>query len=220
MMDNKIEFIGTITASVTHELKNVLSIIKESAGLMEDLIALAPENSMPHKDKFVRSISRIADQVARGVELSSRLNSFAHTSDEPRARVDLNQAVEQAVFLSQRFARLRGAELKNTKSEKQHQVTTDPLGLQMLLFSSIGLLMAEAAPGAAITLQVEGEGSDSIVLLKSTPQPGAISEFKDLAETTEWQVLRETAHALDADVSEDRSRAGISVSFSGSEKRI
>ncbi len=36
-----LRFFGMINASISHEIKNVLAIISESAGLMEDLLLLA-----------------------------------------------------------------------------------------------------------------------------------------------------------------------------------
>ncbi len=42
-------FMGKITAAITHEMKNVLAIIKESAGLMEDLLSVAKDDSFQHE---------------------------------------------------------------------------------------------------------------------------------------------------------------------------
>ena len=36
-----LRFFGTMTASISHELKNALSIINEGAGLLEDLAAMS-----------------------------------------------------------------------------------------------------------------------------------------------------------------------------------
>jgi hypothetical protein len=78
----KAAFMGRITAGVTHEIKNVLAIIKESAGLMEDLFELSKDHAPPPREKFLRTLTRITEQVRRGVDLATNLNEFAHTSDE------------------------------------------------------------------------------------------------------------------------------------------
>ena len=36
-----LQFFGRISASISHELKNVLAIINENAGLLEDLTSMA-----------------------------------------------------------------------------------------------------------------------------------------------------------------------------------
>ena len=41
--EKELEFFGKITAGITHEMKNVLAIIKKSAGLMEDIMSLSAE---------------------------------------------------------------------------------------------------------------------------------------------------------------------------------
>jgi C4-dicarboxylate-specific signal transduction histidine kinase len=152
MESKKAAFMGKITAGVTHEMKNVLAIIKESAGLMEDLITFSKENSIPHQDRLMRALSRIGEQVTRGVDLSTRLNTFAHTSDEAVSSVDLNYAMVQAAFLCGRFARLKGLTLEAQPGDGAVIVVTDPMALQMLLFECVNLVMSFAPSGSAIRL--------------------------------------------------------------------
>ena len=85
MKAKEIAFMGKITAGITHEMNNVLATIKESGGLMEDIFALCRDQQIPHQDKFTRSLTTIKEQVKRGVELSTRLNRFAHSMDDPGA---------------------------------------------------------------------------------------------------------------------------------------
>lgn len=54
--NSEIVFFGKITAGITHEMKNVLAIIKESSGLMEDLILLRPEDDFPHKESDAKRL--------------------------------------------------------------------------------------------------------------------------------------------------------------------
>jgi len=67
----EVEFFGKITAGVTHEMKNVLAIIKEISGLMEDILAVTGEDAFPNKAKFQNALSRILDQVRRGVNITN-----------------------------------------------------------------------------------------------------------------------------------------------------
>lgn len=61
--------VGCLTASASHELQNALAVIRESAGLMQDLIALGGEN-IPRRERIVELLSLIQQQVARGGELA------------------------------------------------------------------------------------------------------------------------------------------------------
>ena len=113
---SEIAFMGKITAGVTHEMKNVLAIIRESAGLMEDLLSVAKDDSFPAREKFLKILSGIDDQVTRGVGLANALNQFAHGPDQPLATVDMNGLIDQLVFLCQRFALSKRLHLKKCGS--------------------------------------------------------------------------------------------------------
>ncbi len=59
----QLTFSGKITASITHELQNVLAIIQESCGLMEDFILLSEDSSDSLKEKLASSLGTIYRQL-------------------------------------------------------------------------------------------------------------------------------------------------------------
>ena len=61
MRDLEMAFLGKITASMTHEIKNTYAIILESSGLLSDLLTLSQEGSFPHKEKFLKVLGSIND---------------------------------------------------------------------------------------------------------------------------------------------------------------
>ena len=150
--EQDLAFLGKITASMTHELNNVLGIIRESAGLMEDFLAFGSQDSFPHREKFLKSIAGIQGQVRRGVELITRLNRFAHSMDEPRGAVEVNELLEQTAFLMQRFARNRGVQLKVHPAADGPAVATDPFHLQMVLAAMIEYFLERAEKGQVVAL--------------------------------------------------------------------
>ena len=131
--DKQVAFFGKITAGITHEMKNVLAIIRESSGLMEDIMSISPEAVIKHQEKIQNSLARIKDQIKRGVELTDRLNKFAHSTDETIAKIDLQEAVEHLTTLAQRFARLKNVVLKTGPAEE-----ADPDGLPARSFRPAG----------------------------------------------------------------------------------
>jgi C4-dicarboxylate-specific signal transduction histidine kinase len=159
----EVAFFGKITAAFTHEMKNVLAIIKESGGLMEDLLALSQNATFPSKDRFVRSLAAIAAQTKRGIELSNRLNRFAHSTDEAAATIDLNDILEQTVFLSERFARLKGVTLNLHPSEKALTLVASPIGLQMAVFACLECCWCFLAAGGNISVAAVQTGQEAVV---------------------------------------------------------
>lgn len=134
---NKIAFFGKITAGITHELKNVLAVIKETSGLMGDLMDLTDTKSFQHKERFQKSLSTIQKQIENGVKLLTHLNKFAHTPDKEKAEIDLHETVQEMTVLCGRSARLKNITLKAYPSDKKMTFTTCQVSLQMIIFSCI-----------------------------------------------------------------------------------
>ena len=82
-----------MTASATHEVRNVLAIIKESAGLVDDLVQVQGSHGRLDPEKIRGALDRINAQVRRGADLLTHLNRLAHTLDEDISRVEMNQEV-------------------------------------------------------------------------------------------------------------------------------
>ena len=151
MRDRETAFIGKITAGVSHEFMNVLATIRESSGLLEDLLAL-DGTSFPKREKFEKSLAIIRKQVHRGMEIGDRLNRFAHSMDDPEARVEINQLLDQLLYLMQRFARLKQTQLKFHPLESDLEIYMDPFLLQMILCACLEYLLDRMESGGTITL--------------------------------------------------------------------
>ncbi len=153
MRKQETAFISKITAGVTHEFMNVLSTIKETSGLMEDLLAISGEASFPHYEKFSKTLITIQKQVKRGMEISGMLNKFAHSMDEPEARVEINELLDQLSTLMQRFARLKKVELTVNPLETPLEIRIDPFRLQLILVACLEYCFDRTARGGIVTLQ-------------------------------------------------------------------
>ncbi len=198
MAENEVLFMGRITAGFTHELKNVLAIIKESTGLMQDLIGLAKDASFPNRERFLRALTGIQDQVSRGVELSTRLNRFAHSPDLPLASIELNDMLQQVALLSERFARLKGVVIKVVPSDAPVTLTISPIGFQMALFLGMEHCWNHMPTGGVLRLQAGREGNEAVI--RFICEDAGIASQKDFAEKAQdsagWLPLRETVAVL------------------------
>lgn len=119
---NEITFFGKITASATHELQNVLAIIQESAGLMEDVLTFSTAESESLRENLETSLAVVKRQLTRGIDLTTRLNRFAHSPDQPLDRIDLYEITEQMTVLSHRFAASKNVTLTNHAPDLSIQV--------------------------------------------------------------------------------------------------
>lgn len=207
----ELAFFGKITAGITHEMNNVLAIIKESAGLMEDIISLSPEGSIPHEEKIQKSLARIKDQIRRGVGLTERLNRFAHCTDESPAKVDLIEMVERLIALSERFVRQKNVVLKmppRERSDLQMNVVTHPVLLQMALFECIQCCLDEMPSGGEITIEFQKNGEKTTIkILRESHVADSI------ASSGRWPALQEIAGEIKAIAEPDESGRGIRLTL-------
>ncbi len=94
---------GRLTASATHEFQNILATIRESSGLMEDLLAMGG-GDFAHAERFKKGLTVLSEQVERGMMLSEQLNYCAHAPENTPAGADVNEAARAFVGLSRRHA--------------------------------------------------------------------------------------------------------------------
>ena len=147
-------FMGKITAGVTHEMKNVSwAIIRESAGLMEDLLSVAKDDSFPAREKFLKILIVNRRPSHPGVSLADALNQVAHGPDQPLATVDINRLIDQLVFLCQRFALSKRLTLRNVAHDQSLLFRCEVLKVQMTIFRGIDLFLNVADPGTILTIR-------------------------------------------------------------------
>jgi hypothetical protein len=208
----EVAFFGKITAAFTHEMKNVLAIMKESAGLMDDLLSLSQNAAFPHKERLIRALETMEKQAKRGIELSSRLNRFAHSADEPFATLDLPEILEQIISLSERFARLKQVTLTLNPPEKAVSVVLPPMRLQMAIFACLEWCWGLLTPGESICLSCGQSGKEAIIRF-TCQSSGNIEEAiaGSLSNSTAGKVMHEMAENLRGRIECDRSEPALEL---------
>jgi hypothetical protein len=212
---NELAFFGKIAAGVTHELKNVLAIIKESNGLMADLLAMLKETPFVYREKFQRSIGRIEEQVRRGTEITSRFNGFAHGVDHPLASVDLNVIVAQTVLLAARFARLQNVELKGAVCDHPVMLIVNPFRVQMALTMAIEVFTGCMGGGGSILLQVREDLDPSGLDFYFDGGLGEKVIKEAVTEFSQWREFQELASMQDMRCEWLMPGGGFSLFFAG-----
>lgn len=104
-----VRFFGAMSASISHEIKNVLAIINENAGLLDDLVRMSAKGAPLDPERLTRVAASIARQVARGDGIVKGMNRFAHSADLPREAVDLAEVAAFMPDLAARLLTMRGS---------------------------------------------------------------------------------------------------------------
>ncbi|MGD2121687.1 MAG: hypothetical protein PVJ76_08075 [Gemmatimonadota bacterium] len=205
-------FLAAMTASATHEVRNVLAIIKESAGLVDDLTQVYGTRGKFDPEKVQRALQRIEVQVRRGADLLTNLNRLAHTLDQDLSPVELGQEVEQIVFLSQRFARQKGQSVEMEGDREEQHLVINALHLHMALSGAVACCLEELPEGRSLRVGVgEADGAPMVEFRSADAEvpPESASDWKG------WQELERLAGSLGARVERSPAGYGIRILFSG-----
>ncbi len=167
-------FMARLTAGATHDLRNVLAVVKESAGLVEDLMAAA-KGGPPDREKVSWALDRIRRQVARGAELATALNRVMHGLDRAEERVPLHEALHNITLLAQRFARLNNRSIALDEVADELAVTCNALELYLGITTTLQWCVEQVPEGG--TVLVRAEPGDDGPVLRIEGEPAAESPF-------------------------------------------
>ncbi len=165
--DNKrqsLMFFGEVSASVSHDIKNVFAIINEDAGLLEDL-SLMVEKGMPiDPAKLAGIASKIQKQIKRGDAIVKNMNTFAHSIDDPVRSIELNQTLRLVYELLKRKLASRGVDIEISDAPSV-TVSSDPFAFEMLMARSLGMAMDCAGKNGKVVIRVEARDGGAAVIL-------------------------------------------------------
>lgn len=148
-------FFGAITSSLSHEITNVLAIIHQLSGLLDDFVHTAEEDVPLDAEKLEETTRRINTQVKRGRELVQRLNGFGNTVTDQQSVIVLNRTVEAMAGLCRRFARLRRVELETNLIETSPRIRGNAFELQHIIYRCIDLSLSASREGDTVRVGVE-----------------------------------------------------------------
>jgi hypothetical protein len=161
MDDRKIALMGRMTAGATHEIKNVLAIINESSGLLQDIVNLSKGDAMLKVEQIEKVASRIRAQVSRGNEQLNSLNWLAHAVSDGGSSVEINELSSTIVNLMQRSARNKQVELEFQASDRDVTIHTDVARLLVVLVACIEYYLNKALSKSRILLRSGGTGGEA-----------------------------------------------------------
>ncbi|MFH1862565.1 MAG: hypothetical protein ABH878_07090 [bacterium] len=161
-------FFGKITASVSHELNNVMSIIEQTTGLIEDLCAGAAYGKPLSPEKLQEIATRVIKQVDRGAGIIKRLNYFAHSIDDPVKTFEANILVANLVELCQRFTAMKKVALECRCPDQVINLHSSPFALEHAIFLCIHLVLTASASHETISVELERcDGGAQITVIGS-----------------------------------------------------
>lgn len=159
--DASLQFFGRISASISHELKNVLAIFNENAGLLEDLTYMADQGKPIDPKRLEKMAGTFKKQIGRADDILKNMNRFAHTIDEPVTDVNLHEIIDLFLALTARFTIMQGYKLDRQLPADPVMIPTAPFFLLNLLWLCLEFAMSAGGEEKSLQL-VMAETEDSV----------------------------------------------------------
>ena len=98
---------GRLLASATHDMRNVLAVIRESAGLAQDMVQLAAGADKPADPRVIKALKEAQQQILRGAALAECMEYLAQVShsENENAPCDLARVASTFCLMAARRAR-------------------------------------------------------------------------------------------------------------------
>ncbi|MFC1852572.1 hypothetical protein ACFL27_20435 [candidate division CSSED10-310 bacterium] len=176
-----LNFFGKITASMSHEINNVLAIVNEYNGLLEDLLYAAEQGRPISNEQLQRISSSISNQMIRGKQITKRMNRFAHSIDKPVRSVDLNSLVDDMVQISERLTSQRSIHLQADLPGSTIIVESNPFFLKYAIFSYLSIIIARAQKGNETFIKLEAHNSGAKLIFTSSPVDNSVDVTDNMA---------------------------------------
>ena len=138
---SSLRFMGGVSAEISHEVTNVLTVMGELSGLLSDLAAADRAGRKPlSAEKVLRTAEKLSAQVERGKTIVRHFNRFAHSADTDQVLAPLGEMLDRFAVLARRIAQRRRTEITVVSSDATATMTLDAFALYRLLFDAFDLL--------------------------------------------------------------------------------
>lgn len=114
---NTAECMGRLMSSATHDMRNVLAVIRESAGLAQDMLHVSGTD-LPGGRRLHTALEQVQEQVLRGAALAESMGNLAACAPgcddedgENAASCDVGRVIRDFCCMAARRGRACGLEL-------------------------------------------------------------------------------------------------------------
>ena len=205
--DLGISFFGSMTASISHEIKNALAIINENAGLLGDLALLINKGRELSPERLHSLSENIRRQVQRADEIIRRLNRFAHSAHEPAALTSMQEIFDFTAALTARLAAMKGVTVTMAQGAAI-QATVRPFVIENLLWICLKEVLAVTESSRSIELAAEQDGGTVVITVNlGTGLP--VADIENRARAEGQAILAAMNAVMTCDAESDRITISI-----------
>jgi light-regulated signal transduction histidine kinase (bacteriophytochrome) len=204
LAETGLKFFGTMSASISHEIKNRMAVINEQAGLLKDLVLLAGKGREIDLERLMRLAESLKKQVDLTDDIIKNMNRFSHTVDSFECTTDLVEVIALTAALSKRTAENKGVRIELCLPESSIRIVTAPFLVMNLIWLCLEMVMPFADMERPVTIGGEKTDTGATVFFSTEQWPDGSGS--DLPET-----IYMIAQIVHADVILDPKEKGIRI---------
>ena len=213
LRDHQLVTLGKMLAGYSHELKNHLAIINESAGLMGDLIDMGNIDNEQTLQRFKKIISVIGERINKANSMAKYLSSFAHQMDVPISSFDINELLNEELTFLDRFFWIKSVSVQKKLQSELPSVNNNPSLLLYVLFTHILQIIDRIDSGGEIVLssQMKGQNIQIIIDAASLSAPAADPESGSPDSASVTYALEKMGIAIEEETVDSQHRTTLTI---------
>jgi signal transduction histidine kinase len=180
---DSLAFFGRVNASISHELKNVMAIISETAGLLDDLSDMVSTGSHIPTETLKSCTASIMEEIQRGFSVIRQMNRFAHSVDTPSENVNLMDVLNLVIGLCGYLSFSGKTDLRPCEDITPVALTC-PFLLQAIVYHALIHTFKSAGPDAEIAISIQARDDSAWRITFSGFTIGEFQVFPDPATKT------------------------------------
>jgi len=180
-------FFGMTNRLISHELKNILAIISETLGLIDELVALSDTGTKWKPGKLQSLSESVIEEVERANSIIRNMNTFAHSVDEFIREVDVSQIVNLMIEISQLDSPAKNVRFRLAEND-DCVIYTSPFFLEKLIYHVIDFSLRGAGPENEIRISFDSDDYGVKIIFSGIAQI-IIGEFPTKKEDLLAEIL-------------------------------
>jgi signal transduction histidine kinase len=208
LCEEGLQFFGKMSASISHEVKNVLAVVNENAGLLQDYISMYERGTSIDPEQLKGVSQMIKKQVQRADAIMKNMNKFAHSIDQMTKMENVNDVLDIVTKLATRLANMREITLEKIPSDEPINIKTNPFLLENLIWLCLNFAMDSVGPGKKVRLlatKIDNSAQVTFSQLDCMPVM-PIETFPD-------KRMKALLSALHGDITVDNQGGAITISL-------
>lgn len=218
MMENSIrqeqvESFGRLIAGFSHDMKNHIGIIRESNGLMGDIIEMgALDEDAKMVERLKKSIEAIERRVVISANMLHHLSGLAHRPDFAYSSFLINDLIKEEYTFLERFSRLKQIDVVLELQETLSAVYNDPSLLQHILYRVYSQCLELLESSQSLAIVTEQEEHNTVIAFRFPSGISAMDCEEMLNETLLAAVEKVNGQLVVGDHGKESVEIRLSVS--------